>query len=208
MAQQASQKAAALAAESLSTPASRAAFSAASGSFAGMVSAITGLGGAVVFVPALSRLGFKAKDIVGTTVAAVTGATAAGSLAYAQKGVTGTLILIYPSSLSVTVESDIDKDSYIYIYICIYIMAAYILHTLTHIFSILSMYERNNRLTVCGDDWFCRRGVHADWTKVCAAHIRTDDATDAGRRFNLMRSISVDKEKNRRRLRTDERGDC
>ena len=100
MAQKASQKAAALAAESLSTPASRAAFSAASGSFAGMVSAITGLGGAVVFVPALSRLGFKAKDIVGTTVAAVTGATAAGSLAYAQKGVTGTLILIYPSSLS------------------------------------------------------------------------------------------------------------
>ena len=58
-------------------------------------------------------------------------------------------------------------------------MAAYILHTLTHIFSILSMYERNNRLTVCGDDWFCRRGVHADWTKVCAAHIGTDDATDA-----------------------------
>ena len=84
-------KAAATAAvESLSTPASRAAFSAASGSFAGAVSAITGLGGAVVFVPALSRLGFKAKDIVGTTVAAVTGATAAGSLAYAQKGVTGT----------------------------------------------------------------------------------------------------------------------
>ena len=82
--------AATAAVESLSTPASRAAFSAASGSFAGMVSAITGLGGAVVFVPALSRLGFKAKDIVGTTVAAVTGATAAGSLAYAQKGVTGT----------------------------------------------------------------------------------------------------------------------
>ena len=80
----------AVAVESLSTPSSRAAFSAASGSFAGMVSAITGLGGAVVFVPALSRLGFKAKDIVGTTVAAVTGATAAGSLAYAQKGVTGT----------------------------------------------------------------------------------------------------------------------
>lgn len=78
----------AVAVESLSTPSSRAAFSAASGSFAGMVSAITGLGGAVVFVPALSRLGFKAKDIVGTTVAAVTGATAAGSLAYAQKGVT------------------------------------------------------------------------------------------------------------------------
>jgi hypothetical protein len=82
--------AATAAVESLSTPASRAAFSAASGSFAGAVSAITGLGGAVVFVPALSRLGFKAKDIVGTTVAAVTGATAAGSLAYAQKGVTGT----------------------------------------------------------------------------------------------------------------------
>jgi uncharacterized membrane protein YfcA len=81
----------AVAVESLSTPSSRAAFSAASGSFAGMVSAITGLGGAVVFVPALSRLGFKAKDIVGTTVAAVTGATAAGSLAYAQKGVTGTI---------------------------------------------------------------------------------------------------------------------
>ena len=75
----------------------------------------------MVFVPALSRLGFKAKDIVGTTVAAVTGATAAGSLAYAQKGVTGTLILIYPSSLSVTIESDIDKDSYIYIYIYMYI---------------------------------------------------------------------------------------
>ena len=54
---------------------------------------------------------------VGTTVAAVTGATAAGSLAYAQKGVTGTLILIYPSSLSVTIESDIHKDSYIYMYI-------------------------------------------------------------------------------------------
>ena len=82
----------AVAVESLSTPSSRAAFSAASGSFAGMVSAITGLGGAVVFVPALSRLGFKAKDIVGTTVAAVTGATAAGSLAYAQKGVTGTTL--------------------------------------------------------------------------------------------------------------------
>jgi hypothetical protein len=82
--------AATAAVDSLSTPASRAAFSAASGSFAGAVSAITGLGGAVVFVPALSRLGFKAKDIVGTTVAAVTGATAAGSLAYAQKGVTGT----------------------------------------------------------------------------------------------------------------------
>jgi len=72
----------------LTTPAQRATFSAITGSFAGMVSAITGLGGAVVFVPALSRLGFNAKDIIGTTVAAVTGATAAGSLAYAQKGVT------------------------------------------------------------------------------------------------------------------------
>ena len=82
--------AATAAVDSLSTPASRAAFSAASGSFAGAVSAITGLGGAVLFVQALSRLGFKAKVIVGTTVAAVTGATAAGSLAYAQKGVTGT----------------------------------------------------------------------------------------------------------------------
>ena len=138
MAQQASQKAAALAAESLSTPASRAAFSAASGSFAGMVSAITGLGGAVVFVPALSRLGFKAKDIVGTTVAAVTGATAAGSLAYAQKGVTGTLILIYPSSLSLTIESDIDKDSYIYIYMYIYNGGIHIAYT--HTYFLYSLY--------------------------------------------------------------------
>ena len=73
----------------------------------------------MVFVPRSRDSGLRQKDIVGTTVAAVTGATAAGSLAYAQKGVTGTLILIYPSSLSVTIESDIHKNSYIYIYIYI-----------------------------------------------------------------------------------------
>ena len=51
----------------------------------------------------------------------MTGATAAGSLAYAQKGVTGTLILIYPSSLSVTIESDASIKTVIYIYIYVYI---------------------------------------------------------------------------------------
>ena len=90
----------------------------------------------MVFVPALSRLGFKAKDIVGTTVAAVTGATAAGSLAYAQKGVTGTLILIYPSSLYVTIESDIHKDSYIYI--CVYNGGIHIAYT--HTYFLYSLY--------------------------------------------------------------------
>lgn len=50
----------------------------------------------------------------------------------------------------------------------------------------------NDRLTVRDYDWFRGRGVHADWAKVCAAHIGTDDATDARRRFDLMRSIGVD----------------
>ncbi len=65
----------------------RGAFTVASGGFAGSVSAVTGLGGAVVFIPALSKLGYEARHIVGTAVVAVTGATAAGSFAYAQNGV-------------------------------------------------------------------------------------------------------------------------
>ena len=65
----------------------RSAFTIASGVTAGSVSAVTGLGGAVVFIPALSKLGYEAKHIVGTAVVAVTGATAAGSFAYAQNGV-------------------------------------------------------------------------------------------------------------------------
>ena len=65
----------------------RAAFTIGSGGFAGSVSAVTGLGGAVIFIPALSKLGFEARHIVGTAVVAVTGATAAGSFAYAQNGV-------------------------------------------------------------------------------------------------------------------------
>lgn len=65
----------------------RSAFTIASGACAGSVSAVTGLGGAVVFIPALSKLGYDARHIVGTAVVAVTGATAAGSFAYAQNGV-------------------------------------------------------------------------------------------------------------------------
>ena len=65
----------------------RSAFTVASGGFAGSVSAVTGLGGAVVFIPALSKLGYEARHIVGTAVVAVTGATSAGAFAYAQNGV-------------------------------------------------------------------------------------------------------------------------
>ena len=65
----------------------RAAFTVTSGGVAGSVSAVTGLGGAVIFIPALSKLGFEARHIVGTTVVAVTAASAAGSFAYAQNGV-------------------------------------------------------------------------------------------------------------------------
>ena len=46
----------------------RGAFTVASGGFAGSVSAVTGLGGAVVFIPALSKLGYEARHIVGTAV--------------------------------------------------------------------------------------------------------------------------------------------
>ena len=63
-------------------------FTMASGSSAGALSALTGLGGAVVFVPACSHLGMTAKKIVGTTVVAVTCATTAGSIAYTQNNVT------------------------------------------------------------------------------------------------------------------------
>lgn len=63
-------------------------FTAASGASAGGLSALTGLGGAVVFVPACSHLGMTAKKIVGTTVVAVTCATTAGSIAYTQNNVT------------------------------------------------------------------------------------------------------------------------
>ena len=41
----------------------------------------------MIFIPALSALGYEARHIVGTAVVAVTGATAAGSFAYAQNGV-------------------------------------------------------------------------------------------------------------------------
>ena len=58
------------------------------GTGAGALSALTGLGGAVVFIPACSRLGMTAKKIVGTTVVAVTCATTAGSYAYTQNNVT------------------------------------------------------------------------------------------------------------------------
>ena len=58
------------------------------GTGAGALSALTGLGGAVVFVPACSRLGMTAKKIIGTTVVAVTCATTAGSYAYTQNNVT------------------------------------------------------------------------------------------------------------------------
>ena len=58
------------------------------GTGAGAVSALTGLGGAVVFVPACSRLGMTAKKIIGTTVVAVTCATSAGSYAYTEANVT------------------------------------------------------------------------------------------------------------------------
>ena len=64
----------------------RGAFTVASGGFAGSVSAVTGLGGAVVFIPALSKLGYEARHIVGTAVVAVTGATAAGSFASRKRG--------------------------------------------------------------------------------------------------------------------------
>jgi hypothetical protein len=63
-------------------------FTGSSGAFAGGLSALTGLGGAVVFVPACSHLGMTAKKIVGTTVVAVTCATTAGSYAYTQNNVT------------------------------------------------------------------------------------------------------------------------
>ena len=63
-------------------------FTAGAGGAAGGLSALTGLGGAVVFVPACSHLGMTAKKIVGTTVVAVTCATTAGSIAYTQNNVT------------------------------------------------------------------------------------------------------------------------
>ena len=41
-----------------------------------------------MFIPTLSKLGYEARHIVGTTVIAVTATTFAGSIAYAQNGVT------------------------------------------------------------------------------------------------------------------------
>ena len=63
-------------------------FTSATGASAGALSALTGLGGAVVFVPACKQLGMTAKKIIGTTVVAVTCATSAGSYAYTEANVT------------------------------------------------------------------------------------------------------------------------
>jgi len=63
-------------------------FTGACGVGAGSLSALTGLGGAVVFIPTCSSLGMTAKNIVGTTVVSVTCATLAGSVAYTQNNVT------------------------------------------------------------------------------------------------------------------------
>mmetsp|Transcript_12443 Transcript_12443/g.57613 ORF Transcript_12443/g.57613 Transcript_12443/m.57613 type:complete len:364 (-) Transcript_12443:221-1312(-) len=58
------------------------------GTSAGGLSALTGLGGAVIFVPGCKQLGMTAKKIIGTSVVAVTCATTAGSIAYMQNNVT------------------------------------------------------------------------------------------------------------------------
>ena len=63
-------------------------FTSATGASAGALSALTGLGGAVIFVPACKQLGMTAKKIIGTSVVAVTCATTAGSIAYTQNNVT------------------------------------------------------------------------------------------------------------------------